>query len=417
MTARAENLRSELRARLPETLPPRLGVAVSGGGDSVALMHLLHEIAQYEQVELLVATVDHGLRPEAPAEAARVAEQAAHLRIPHETLRWQGWDGAGNLQDQARQARYDLLTNWAHRHAVGAIVLGHTADDQAETFLMRLGRASGVTGLSGMPDTRDYDGVSLLRPMLGITREQLRQYLSECGVEWIEDPSNHDLRFDRIKAREALSGLDVLGITAKSLTRVAQNLAQAREALARYTQDSARKIAVVDSGDIYIERRGFEALPNEIQRRMVVGIIAWIAGQGYPPRQSSLDQALAAVQEGRTLTLAGCLLLPQGDKTWFCRELNAVAGESVMPEKPWDKRWVLAGPQTPDARVGALGEAGLPQVPDWRALSKPRKALLASPAVWQGENVLAAPLAGYSNGWVAEFTAETPEFYQSLLSH
>ncbi len=417
LTTKAEILRSEIRARLPEQLPPRLGVAVSGGGDSVSLMHLLHSIAQEEGAELLAATVNHGLRPEAGAEAARVAEQAAQLGVPHETLVWQGWDGAGNLQDQARQARYRLLTDWAQGNALTAIALGHTADDQAETFLMRLGRAAGVTGLSGMSGARDQNGVMLLRPMLGVTRQTLRTYLSEIGVDWIEDPSNHDCRFDRIKAREALAGLDALGISANSLTRVAENIAQAREALAVYTQESARKIAVVEGGDICMARNGFEALPKEIRRRIVVGIIAWIAGRGYPPRQSAVEQALAAVSEGKTLVLAGCLLVPQGDKMWFCRELNAVLDETAAPSEVWDKRWLLTGPKVPGAQVRALGEAGLPQVPDWRAMGRPRRVLLSSPAVWDGDNLLAAPLAGYGNGWTAELAPEMPEFYSSLLSH
>ncbi|WP_170332782.1 tRNA lysidine(34) synthetase TilS [Ruegeria arenilitoris] len=417
MTDQSDTLRSELRARLPDRLPPRLGVAVSGGGDSVALLHLLHEITQDEQTKLFAATVNHGLRPEAAAEADQVAELAARLGIPHETLLWQGWDGSGNLQDQARQARYRLLTDWARRSDIPAVALGHTADDQAETVLMRLGRASGVNGLSGMPYARDQNGITLLRPMLGITRKSLRDYLSQLGESWIEDPSNHDQKFDRIKAREALTELGPLGISAQSLARVAENLAQAREALALYTQETARKIAKVDGGDVCIDRNGFGLLPVEIQRRLVVGAIAWIAGQGYPPRGATVDQAVTAVGEGRTLTLAGCLLISHQDKTWFCRELNAVATETAAPLEVWDKRFVLSGPQTAGAEVRALGEAGLPQVPDWRALGKPRQALLSSPAVWSGENLLAAPLADYSNGWTAEFAPQKPEFYSSLLSH
>ncbi len=381
------------------------------------MLHLLHEITQDEQTKLFAATVNHGLRPEAAAEADQVAELAARLGIPHETLLWQGWDGSGNLQDQARQARYRLLTDWARRSDIPAVALGHTADDQAETVLMRLGRASGVNGLSGMPYARDQNGITLLRPMLGITRKSLRDYLSQLGESWIEDPSNHDQKFDRIKAREALTELGPLGISAQSLARVAENLAQAREALALYTQETARKIAKVDGGDVCIDRNGFGLLPVEIQRRLVVGAIAWIAGQGYPPRGATVDQAVTAVGEGRTLTLAGCLLISHQDKTWFCRELNAVATETAAPLEVWDKRFVLSGPQTAGAEVRALGEAGLPQVPDWRALGKPRQALLSSPAVWSGENLLAAPLADYSNGWTAEFAPQKPEFYSSLLSH
>ena len=417
MTDQGNTLRSKLRARLPDRLPQRLGVAVSGGGDSVALLHLLHEITQSEPIRLFAATVDHGLRPEASAEADQVAERAARLGIPHETLLWQGWDGSGNLQDQARKARYRLLADWAQRHDIPVIALGHTEDDQAETVLMRLGRAAGVSGLSGMPYARDHNGVTLLRPMLGITRQSLRDYLSGLGEGWIEDPSNQDQKFDRIKAREALTWLGELGISAHSLARVAENLAQAREALALYTQESARKLAKVDGGDICIDRNGFRLLPTEIQRRLVVGIIAWIAGNGYPPRGAAVDQAVAAVDEGHTLTLAGCLLISHKDNMWFCRELNAVATETAAPSEVWDNRWILSGPQTAGVKIRTLAEAGLPQVPEWRAMGKPRQALLSTPAVWSGENLLAAPLADYSNGWTAKFAPQRPEFYSSLLSH
>lgn len=417
MTGHEDKFRADIRARLPENLPARLGVAVSGGGDSVALLLLLNEIAQSEKVELFAATVDHRLRPDSAAEADKVSKLAARLGIPHQTLVWDGWTGDGNLQDQARQARYHLLTEWARRNAINAIALGHTADDQAETFLMRLGRAAGVTGLAGMPAARDQDGVTLLRPMLKITRKQLRDYLAEKGVEWIEDPSNHDLRFDRIKARQALSGLEGLGITAGSLTRVSENLAQAREALARYTQESARKIAMVDAGDICLDRRGVQALPQEIKRRILVGCVAWIAGVGYPPRQTTVEQALKAIDEGTRTSIGGCLLIPKGNKMWICRELNAVLGKSVNPGELWDKRWILSGPTVAGAEIRPLGDKGLPKVPDWRELGKPRAALLASPAVWIGDDLLAAPLAGFANGWTAEFAPETPEFHSSLLSH
>lgn len=129
------------------------------------------------------------------------------LGVSHDVLVWTGWNGAGNLQDQARRARYGLLTDWAVRRGVSAIALGHTADDQAETLLMRLGRAAGVTGLAGMAARRDQGGIEVLRPMLSITRVRLRAYLSKGGKSWVEDPSNHDERFDRIRARHALDGL------------------------------------------------------------------------------------------------------------------------------------------------------------------------------------------------------------------
>lgn len=412
-----QSLTSEIRARLPETLPERMGVAVSGGGDSIALMHLLAEIARFEGKALLVSTVDHGLRSEAAQEAEKVAAQARHLGLHHETLKWDGWDGTGNLQGQARKARYDLLLDWARRNDVSAVALGHTADDQAETVLMRLARASGVTGLSAMPWSRSYHGVDLLRPMLGISRQRLRVYLTGIGASWVEDPSNQDSRFDRIKAREALTSLKPLGVTPESLSRTAENLGQAHEALGVFARESARKIAIVDTGGICLSRSGFAALPQEIQRRLLVGIIAWIAGRGYPPRQSAIDQAARAVQDGKSVTLAGCQVFPQGDKSWFCRELNAVKSKTASPPEVWDSRWILSGGRTGFGQVRALGDAGLSQVPDWRLSGKPRKALLVSPAVWEDDRLIAAPLAGFANGWSAKLAPEWPEFFSSLLSH
>ena len=335
----------------------------------------------------------------------------------HETLHWTGWDGTGNLQDQARRARYALLTDWAHRNQISAIALGHTADDQAETVLMRLGRAAGVTGLSAMPFTRRQSGIDMLRPMLGITRQRLRDYLTGIGASWIEDPSNQDTRFDRIKAREALRTLAPMGITAESLSRVAENVAKANDALAVFTQDSARKVAASDSGDIQLDPAGFAALPDEIRRRLLVGAICWIAGPGYPPRQSSVDQALDALQKGQGASIGGCLVVPDGTKAWICREFNAVEAETAAIGAVWDNRWILTGPDTTGAEVRALGESGLLSLPDWRETGRPRLAVKSSPSVWQEDKLLAAPLAGFPNGWRAEPAPDWPEFHASVLSH
>ncbi|WP_371808034.1 tRNA lysidine(34) synthetase TilS [Ruegeria sp. HKCCA5463] len=413
----SENLLAELRARLPERLPPKLGVAVSGGGDSVALMHLLHQVAQNEEIALFVATVDHGLRPDAAQEAVTVSRQAAALGLPHDILHWAGWDRSGNVQDEARKARYSLLAGWAQQRGIDAIALGHTADDQAETLLMRLGRSSGVTGLSGMSASRQWEGVTLLRPMLGITRKDLRTYLTGIGATWVEDPSNQDPRFDRIKAREAVSGLKPLGIDALSLSRVAENLAQAHAALGVFAQESARNVAQVEQSDVKVDRAGFAALPKEIRRRVLLGCLVWIAGLGYPPRQAAVEQAMKAIIDGRAGSLSGCLLVPEGMSVWICREFKAVEARISAPDEVWDSKWVLTGPEISGAEIRALGEDGLRQMPEWRETGRPRLALSATPAVWKGGAVLAAPLAGFANGWRADTTPEWPEFYASLLSH
>ena len=249
---------------------------MSGGGDSVALLHLLHETFADEDVELFAATVDHGLRPEAAEEASWVADMCETLGLPHSTLRWRGWDGCGNLQDQARRARYRLLTDWAKSYQLSHIALGHTADDQAETVLMRLGRSSGVDGLSAMSHRRILNGINLVRPLLNVGRSELRGYLEEKDVGWVEDPSNNDETFDRIKARRALEALEPLGISSRSLNDVARNMAQAREALDWYSFLTARDIVVIDGGDVLIEHRRLRTLPEEIIRRLLSRETLWV---------------------------------------------------------------------------------------------------------------------------------------------
>ena len=137
----------------------------------------------------MAATVDHGLRPGSGDEARQAGAAAQALGIPHEVLLWQR-AGSGNLMAAARDARLRLLSDWAHRHGLAAVVLGHTQDDQAETLMMRLNRGAGVDGLAAMAPLRAALGIRWLRPMLGLSRADLRHWLTARGIGWVDDPSN-----------------------------------------------------------------------------------------------------------------------------------------------------------------------------------------------------------------------------------
>ncbi|MBO6777095.1 MAG: tRNA lysidine(34) synthetase TilS [Marinibacterium sp.] len=397
--------------------PARLGVAVSGGGDSVALLHLLHETFADEDVELFAATVDHGLRPEAAKEASRVADMCETLGLPHSTLRWRGWDGCGNLQDQARRARYRLLTDWAKSYQLSHIALGHTADDQAETVLMRLGRSSGVDGLSAMSHRRILNGINLVRPLLNVGRSELRGYLEEKDVGWVEDPSNNDETFDRIKARRALEALEPLGITSRSLNDVARNMAQAREALDWYSFLTARDIVVIDGGDVLIEHRRLRTLPEEIIRRLLIRAVCWINSEEYAPRSASVSNLVACARDRRPATLAGCQMLHHGPHVWICREFNAVRSLHCATDTVWDNRWSLDGPNLPDCRVEPLGRRGILMCEGWRSTGRPYASILSSPSVWQHGELLSAPLAGSSRGWKANLIGGAEDYFSGLLTH
>ncbi|WP_066815370.1 tRNA lysidine(34) synthetase TilS [Frigidibacter mobilis] len=392
----------------------RLGVAVSGGGDSVALLHLLAVWRARGGPDLAAVTVDHGLRHEAAAEAKAVAEACAGLGVSHQVLRWQGWDRRGNLQDAARRARQRLIAQWAAGQGLGAVALGHTADDQAETVLLRLARGSGVDGLSGMAAQRQAGGVLWLRPLLGLRRAALRDWLRAHGIGWAEDPSNDDARFDRVKARQTLAELAPLGLDVAGLLDTAARMRMAREALAQAAQAAARALARIDAGDVVLAA-GFAGLPEETRLRIAAQALRWIGGGDYRPRLVALRAALAAAQGGTPATLAGCLLLPEAGGLRLTREPQAVARSVAAPGALWDGRWRLHGPAAEGGEIRALGSAGLALCPGWRETGRPHAALAATPAVWCAGDLVAAPLAGRSAGWRAELACGEEDFFQSLI--
>ncbi len=400
------------------TPPARLGVAVSGGSDSVALLHALAQAVDRDETQLYAVTVDHGLRKAAVEEAQHVATVAAALDVPHDILHWEGWAGEGNLQAKARDARYRLMCAWAREKGIAVLAVGHTADDQAETVLMRLARASGVDGLAGIPRRRTLYGVTVIRPLLDVTRAALRRYLQDHGVTWRDDPSNDDPQFERVRMRGALRQLDDLGLDTRTLADVAKNMTRAREALDWYTFLAAREAVQLDDGDVLIDLRTFRTLPEEIARRLLIHALVWIGGGPYHPRREAVNDALSAVREGKAHTLHGCLILRHGNVIWICREYNAVR-EVVAPAGAiWDRRWRIGQDgERQDLTLRPLGKTGLSLCEDWRATGRPQAALTSSPSVWAEERLVAAPKAGFTGTVEIEPVCSGEEFFAAILSH
>lgn len=195
---------SSFLASLTDTRP--LGVAVSGGSDSLGLLYRLSQIAA--PARLIALSVDHGLREGSADEARHVKSLSRRLGLRQETLVWQGDKPATGVQAAARAARYRLMSNAASRLGLAAVLTAHTADDQMETLWMRRARNPDRTsaGLAGIPPATLFEGrMWVLRPWLGIDRAAIRSDLAASGMSWIEDPSNRDLRFERVRARQALA--------------------------------------------------------------------------------------------------------------------------------------------------------------------------------------------------------------------
>jgi tRNA(Ile)-lysidine synthase len=380
----------------------------------MACLHLAWRAAVQNGWALHAVTVDHALRDGSAAEASAVAAFCKNLRIPHQSLRWEHGAVAGNLMDSARKARYALMAEWAAGQDISHILLGHTADDQAETFLMELARSAGIEGLSGMARHWDQAGVRFLRPFLRVSRADLQTYLTAKGVAWIDDPSNENDRFFRVKARRALKALQPLGITVATLGRVMGNLSQAQEVVAAASAAAAARICHEAAGEVVFDVAQWRATGNEVQRRLLIAALRWVSCAGYAPRGASVARVQAAIAQGKDATLAGCRIRVGPDVFAVVREPKAVAGLVADPGALWDGRWQVFGPLAAGQEIRALGSAGLGQCKSWRESGFSREALVVSPAIWYNEVLIAAPLAGFGAGFGARIVAPFSHF---VLSH
>ena len=382
-----------LSLSLPSDLRPSvqapLGLAVSGGSDSMALLHLTAQ--RFPPDALTVATVNHGLRAAAAAEAQCVAQHCAALGIAHQTLVVQGLAQGPNLQARARSARYAALAEWGGHCC--AIALGHTAQDVAETFLLRLKRGSGLEGLAAMSANVTRDGIRWLRPILTCDREALRDVLRKAGHRWCDDPSNEDTNFDRVALRTALPALSQLGFDPRHLAQTAHRLAEARDVVRDVARVAFDGCVTLDIGDAIVDRAALMQHRPEVQFRILACLFRWIGNQDYPPRAKALRRSLATTNRH---TLHGTLVLPLGDTLRLTREYARVPPECASV---WDGRWRT---RDPDVLLRALGPDGLTQVPQWRGSGRPRDSLLASPSAWKGSTLVAAPYANFGAGPLIE---------------
>jgi tRNA(Ile)-lysidine synthase len=271
--------------------PGRLGIAVSGGPDSLSLLLLA---AGAFPGAIRAATVDHQLRPESAAEAAFVADLCTALGVAHSTLRPSAPIG-GSLQAEARRVRYALLEDWRERDGLDWLLTAHHLDDQVETVLMRLNRGAGVAGLSGV---RAVNG-RVLRPLLGWRRAELAGIVEAARLSAVDDSSNADRRFDRVRMRQALAESDWLD--PGPIARSAAALAEAEDALAWMTDNLLESRVVREADTILFDASG---IPPELRRRLVLAILARLGATSLP-RGDEVSRLLAALDLGATATLAG----------------------------------------------------------------------------------------------------------------
>jgi tRNA(Ile)-lysidine synthase len=405
----AEEFDASMAGLGPFERRPALAVGVSGGADSLALALLAAAWAERRGGAVTALTVDHGLRPEAAAEARQVARWLGARGIAHRRLLWRGTKPRQNIQAAARSARYALLTEWCRSRGILHLALAHHLDDQAETLLLRLGRGSGLDGLAAMAPVAELPELRLLRPLLDVPRARLIATLEAAGQPWIEDPSNLDTAYARVRLRGLAPALAAEGLTAERLAATAGRLGRARAALeAAVAALLVAATALDPAGYCRVDRAALSTAPDEIALRALGRVLMTVGGRRYSPRLDGLERLLAAVRAGALgggRTLAGCRVLPQDAGLIVCREPAEIADERPLgpgDRVVWDGRFRVAlGPGAGRLRLAKLGPQGWKELaarhPAVQQQGVPAAVRPSLPALRRAGRLVAVPPVGYGS--------------------
>lgn len=400
---------------------PHLAIAVSGGADSMALTLLADQWVRQRGGWITGLSVDHGLRRESATEAHQVGAWLAARKIDHQVLTWKGRKPKTGLQSAARAARYGLLEDWCSRAGVLHLLLAHQLEDQAETFLLRLQHDSGINGLAAMSSIIETRDSRRLRPLLTVPKARLLATLEAASQSWIEDPSNDNPAFERVRIRQSFPMLSAAGISAVGLATTARRMARARIALeAEVSRLLAHCCVINPAGYAHIDARSLFSSADEISLRAVSRMIQSIGGGDYPPRLAKLERLhekmKAAFHDASSgwkgATLARCRVLSMvagKDKAAFlvCREERGLpAPMPLLPgaEMNWDQRFdVHVEPwkelQHQGLSLQPLGRKNesllVSTVPEIRARPVPPVVWASLPALVDGEGVVAVPQLNY----------------------
>jgi len=406
-----------------------IGLAVSGGPDSMALLLLVdrwccaRKKANKFFPNIVIFSVDHGLRAAAARECAFVMSKAKILGYKGETLTWKGEVPTSRVQESAREIRYQLLAAACHKHGIKTLLTAHHLDDQAETFLMRLARGSGVDGLCAMAGESRRYGLYLHRPLLDLEKSVLLHALQEAQWDYIEDPGNDDPRFERVRLRQHSEELKTLGLSAKMIGLGAKRLRRAKMALNEISDGFLEDNAFISEyGTARIDQLALYDAPDEIAIRALAKVLRICGGTRDVPNMARLETLLEGLKRdfSTNRTLAGCRLIAKGDFWLVVREVGRIleVQKSIVPGGCmfWDARYIVcadekasknivAGPlSSTDELAGNLEQAALQALPKEAIASllalRYKGKIVAVPAFgfWQEDAISAGLQAKFISG-------------------
>ena len=364
-----KQLRQFLSCLKPGTLERPLLIAVSGGSDSLALLHAMADIQSDTSLKIQAATIDHSLRTEARAEAEFVHVISDRLNVPHHILTLDWKVGDKKTQASARLHRYRLLAQHAHDIGASIILTGHTFNDQMETCLLRARGGSGWWGLSGMRDIGmvpvwpEGEGLGLARPLLDTSRERLRDFLIERGISWIDDPSNENPEYERVRIRRYLINEPHV---VQEVERMQFELSERRTSIGLHLREWLQSHATwLPGGAIQMETEACFDLPDAFLERLLMFLLPCVAGRQVTPRRERLHRLFDKFRqddEKKMATLGGCLIDWSGPDFFIVPEINS---QDLMPDEitsgVWGGRVSITSQSGESVRIAAWGERKKPE--------------------------------------------------------
>ena len=384
-------------------------IAVSGGRDSMALMRLAAAYGVQNSARVLVLTVDHGLRPEALREAETVCAWAAALGLDCRILCWEGEKPSSGVQEAARNARYALLAHAVEKAGLGALLTAHSADDQAETVFMRLRRGAGARGLTAMQDATMIAAgagapVKLVRALLPFSRARLTATVDAAAQEYIDDPSNDDPTYERVRMRALLAALEQQGLlTQQALLQTARRQRAADKRLRVGEEELFRSLGgcFYEWGGASLSLRLSKGENGDAASGLWRRLIFAVSGETHPPDEDAAGRCYDQTMKTGGASLGGALMKTSKDRLWFLREPAAVLGRegraplasaTLAPGEPalWDGRFILSA--SSDMEIKPLGAEGAAALGPQSALfSGPREGLFSAPGLYQNGVLIGAP--------------------------
>ena len=409
-----QKFNTEMNNRCPDSTGHHFVVALSGGCDSTALAFLLRDwLSDKTDHRLTCAIIDHQIRPESSAEAAEVAAYFTQMGFDDvEIIKWQRDDVSESVsQSDARQGRYHLLHQICENRGAEYLLMGHHLDDQIETFLYRLSKASGLRGLCGIAPERRQNGVTYLRPLLNIRKSSLIEYCVDHQLKWVEDPSNKNDKYTRTAMRSLCvsmekSGIDMAHIhTSIAKVNTAQNYINDQFLMFCDTEIriSTHGYAIMHF-DTYLELHSF------MQSYVMTELLSLVSNAPYPPRAISINNILAKLSDGtqKIMTLHGCVLDLKIDSEmlYIYREERALpevqtlaTGQRILWDEKYDVIWHGTGTIT----LRPFLDAG--QTADVKENAEIMNVMQAYPhalrrvalSIWQDDKLVAIPMIGYQS--------------------